>query len=412
MDQNDALTYNATGRGWHSESMVMNSENELNNNGTNENGEKIIYDGVNYIREQISDPGVYGITLVNYRGMSPSIHSIPVMKRVNVEHVALDEASLPATLKYFQENKAKFGEEFDVSYDLHTSRLGFSIRILKKSRVSHTQLLRTSNVTEEVYGFIDQAYKAGVNIMISGATGVGKTTFLNTLMDSSKDYQRTVFITSVDEMSFGNDHKEIVEIHGENSSNLIIAALRMAPYRVVIDENYPDEYLMMNAASCGTQLVQVMHFTPVANATEKDSDELNSRLANNPYELRVDVERKKVITAENPDGEFVFSVVAVHQLLDENGQKKMRTLYSGAEHVADPSRHLRRKIQSGLEHAEKTGSSYDGRESTIDPFVSITAKSKDRLLEHRDAVEEYLRENGTPEIQQRFRMIDTVIRMF
>jgi type IV secretion system protein VirB11 len=59
--------------------------------------------------------------------------------------------------------------------------------------------------------FISEAIKEGKNIVIAGATGSGKTTFMKSLIDYIPDKERIITIEDTEEISFYN-HKNYVQL--------------------------------------------------------------------------------------------------------------------------------------------------------------------------------------------------------
>lgn len=95
----------------------------------------------------------------------------------------------------------------------------------------------------EAGGFLRQAVRERRNILISGGTSSGKTTFLNALLKEVPEHERLILIEDTAELKL--DHANAVGLiaaRGEMSEadvseeDLLIAALRMRPDRIILGE--------------------------------------------------------------------------------------------------------------------------------------------------------------------------------
>jgi type IV secretion system protein VirB11 len=92
--------------------------------------------------------------------------------------------------------------------------------------------------------FIIEAVKQGKNIIVAGATGSGKTTFMKTLIDFIPKSQRIISIEDVEELVF-SEHGNYVQLFYPseakntdflNATTLLKSCLRMKPDRIVLAE--------------------------------------------------------------------------------------------------------------------------------------------------------------------------------
>jgi len=92
--------------------------------------------------------------------------------------------------------------------------------------------------------FIKMAVEMKKTIVISGATGSGKTTFMKSLIDFIPKDERLISIEDVDEIKFHN-HKNAVKLYYPqeaksndflNSATLLKSCLRMKPDRILLAE--------------------------------------------------------------------------------------------------------------------------------------------------------------------------------
>ncbi len=135
-----------------------------------------------------------------------------------------------------------------------------SIRKFRRDVLSADQLLTNDTLTESMLVFLKGCVKARLNILISGGTGSGKTTFLNMLSESIPHSERVVSIEDSAELQLQQPHVVRLETRppniegtGEvNQRQLVINALRMRPDRIILGEVRGGEALdMLQAMNTG-----------------------------------------------------------------------------------------------------------------------------------------------------------------
>jgi pilus assembly protein CpaF len=121
-------------------------------------------------------------------------------------------------------------------------------------------LLNYKAFTPEMAMLMEAAIKARLNIVISGGTGCGKTTLLNTLSSFIPHEERIVTIEDAAELQLQQDHTVRLETRPPNIENkgsvttrdLVRNALRMRPERIIIGECRGAEALdMLQAMNTG-----------------------------------------------------------------------------------------------------------------------------------------------------------------
>jgi pilus assembly protein CpaF len=135
-----------------------------------------------------------------------------------------------------------------------------TIRKFAKTPLEVADLIRFGSCSEAGFGFMKACVLAMANIVISGGTGTGKTTFLNVLSGFIPPEERVVTIEDAAELQLHQDHVVRLEsrppdINGEGRvaiRDLVVNALRMRPERIVVGECRSGEALdMLQAMNTG-----------------------------------------------------------------------------------------------------------------------------------------------------------------
>jgi pilus assembly protein CpaF len=142
------------------------------------------------------------------------------------------------------------------------SLVGPVLTIRKFSREPFTvkHLIEFGTLTQEVADFLGACVKGELNIIVSGGTGSGKTTFLNILSGYIPADQRIVTIEDAAELQLRQRHVVTLEKRPPNVEGageiairqLLINALRMRPDRIVVGEvRGPEALDMLQAMNTG-----------------------------------------------------------------------------------------------------------------------------------------------------------------
>jgi pilus assembly protein CpaF len=135
-----------------------------------------------------------------------------------------------------------------------------SIRRFGANPLKLEDLLNYKAFTPEVAMLMEAAIKARLNIVISGGTGCGKTTLLNTLSSFIPAEERIITIEDAAELQLQQDHIVRLETRPPNiegkgqvtTRDLVRNALRMRPERIIIGECRGAEALdMLQAMNTG-----------------------------------------------------------------------------------------------------------------------------------------------------------------
>ncbi len=135
-----------------------------------------------------------------------------------------------------------------------------SIRRFRTDRLGARDLVERQSLTQPMLEFLKNAVGARLNILVSGGTGAGKTTFLNVLSGFISDRERIVTIEDAAELMLRQRHVVRLETRPPNiegkgavaQRQLVINALRMRPDRIVVGEVRGEEALdMLQAMNTG-----------------------------------------------------------------------------------------------------------------------------------------------------------------
>lgn len=135
-----------------------------------------------------------------------------------------------------------------------------SIRRFGAIPIDFHRLLELDALTEDMGFFLEACVKCKMNILISGGTGTGKTTLLNTLSRWIPSGERVLSIEDAAELQLQRDHVVRLEtrppnIEGEGcitQRDLVRNSLRMRPDRIIVGEVRGAETLdMLQAMNTG-----------------------------------------------------------------------------------------------------------------------------------------------------------------
>ncbi len=135
-----------------------------------------------------------------------------------------------------------------------------SIRRFSKDPLRPSDLTNKLALTPGMLEFLQSCVKTRLNVIISGGTGAGKTTFLNVLSGFISEDERIVTIEDAAELQLRQTHVARLETRPANlegrgaitQRHLLINALRMRPDRVVVGEVRGEEALdMLQAMNTG-----------------------------------------------------------------------------------------------------------------------------------------------------------------
>jgi pilus assembly protein CpaF len=135
-----------------------------------------------------------------------------------------------------------------------------SIRRFGRFRLRREELLRLGMLSVDMATLLDYAVRARKNLLISGGTGAGKSTFLGAVAEAIPMSERIVTIEDAAELILDQTHLVRMETRPANiegsgrltARDLVINSLRMRPDRIIVGEVRGAEALdMLQAMNTG-----------------------------------------------------------------------------------------------------------------------------------------------------------------
>ncbi len=135
-----------------------------------------------------------------------------------------------------------------------------TIRKFARNPITLEQMIQWGTITPEALQFLKACVESRLNIVISGGTGSGKTTFLNVLSQFIPGDERIVTIENAAELQLRQEHVVTLESRPPNIEGrgevtiraLVINSLRMRPDRIIVGEIRDEAALdMLQAMNTG-----------------------------------------------------------------------------------------------------------------------------------------------------------------
>ena len=135
-----------------------------------------------------------------------------------------------------------------------------TIRKFAKIPITVDQMVEWGTVTAEAVEFMKACVIGRINMVVSGGTGSGKTTFLNLLSGYIPSNERIITIENAAELQLRQEHVVTLESRPPNIEgrgevtiqNLVVNSLRMRPDRIIVGEIRSEEALdMLQAMNTG-----------------------------------------------------------------------------------------------------------------------------------------------------------------
>src|SRR5271167_4429842 len=178
-----------------------------------------------------------------------------------------------------------------------------SIRRFGANPLKLEDLLNYKAFTPEMAMLMEACIKARLNIIISGGTGCGKTTLLNTLSSFIPHDERVITIEDAAELQLQQDHVVRLETRPPNiegkgavlTRDLVRNALRMRPERIIIGEcRGPEALDMLQAMNTGhAGSMTTLH----ANTTRDAQSRLETMIMMAGLDLPIKAMRQQISSA-------------------------------------------------------------------------------------------------------------------
>lgn len=341
------------------------------------NGSKSVENPKQFIIDALKNPMIYKASFSpasdGFPGRAFVVNSSLPM-RDEVYSSSVDETLGAEIAKKIIENKQELEKKYNAVIKAYGN--GY-ISFHKNVRMDYKFLMKNDTFTEDMFRFLESAYRAGCNIVVQGTTGSGKTTLVRALYEGANDGQITALLDETNELLFSESADNFISLRGSNA-NIADTALKINPARLVVDSSaYPfGPEFMKECVKKNIQMVKSRHGSITMLNNEPDFVV--------PFDIEVEVSRGKIKQISqvtiSADNEARLTPLWIH---GDDGFIK----------VADPSRNLRRKIEAGLTKAPK------GSETVIDPaveknpsnpLVTISADEKEELMQAMETIKKFL----------------------
>lgn len=154
-----------------------------------------------------------------------------------------------------------------------------TIRRFPEHPITMDRLLSLGTLTEDCRGWLEEKVKKGSNILVSGGTGSGKTTFLNVLSRFIPEEERVITIEDSAELQL-REIPNLVRLETRNANvegcreitirDLIKASLRMRPDRIIVGEVRGKEAVdMLQSVNVGHSAMTTVHANSVRDVVSR-----------------------------------------------------------------------------------------------------------------------------------------------
>ena len=177
-----------------------------------------------------------------------------------------------------------------------------SIRRFGKEPLRIHDLVKFQSITPEMVRFLSAAVEARLGIVISGGTGGGKTTLLNSMSAFIPPEERLVTIEDSAELVLQHKHRVRMETRTANTEgsgavtqrDLVRNSLRMRPDRILVGEvRGPEVWDMLQAMNTGHEgSMTTIHANSAMDALAR----MEMMVAMGGFEMPIDVVRNYIAT--------------------------------------------------------------------------------------------------------------------
>lgn len=154
-----------------------------------------------------------------------------------------------------------------------------TIRRFPELPITMDELLSFKTLTSECADYLKEEVEKGSNILVSGGTGTGKTTFLNVLAEYIPATERVITIEDSAELQLRN-LPNLVRMETRNANvegcreitirDLIKSSLRMRPDRILVGEVRSKEAIdMLQSVNVGHSAMTTVHANSVRDVVSR-----------------------------------------------------------------------------------------------------------------------------------------------
>ncbi len=154
-----------------------------------------------------------------------------------------------------------------------------TIRKFFRQQMTFEQLLQYGSLSQPILDFLRVVMRAPLNVLVSGATASGKTTFTNMLTELMPEDQRLVVVEWMNELRVRQKHVVYLEAQSANvigdkqiaMRDLLQLASHMRPDRILVGELAGDETAeMLRLMNTGHEgMVSLIHATSPRDALSR-----------------------------------------------------------------------------------------------------------------------------------------------
>ena len=237
-----------------------------------------------------------------------------------------------------------------------------TIRKFSRNRLGTDDMVAFGSVSKEMVAFLKLCVKHRKNMIVSGGTGSGKTTFLNVLSNFIPDGERIITIEDAAELKLNHTHLVSLESRPSNVEgrgavtirDLVKNALRMRPDRIVVGECRGGEALdMLQAMNTGHEgSLTTLH----ANTPRDALARLETLILMAGMDLPINAIREQIASAVD---------IVVQQTRFSCGSRKVTSIaeITGMENGRIQLQELFRFEQKGYDDKGKVMGSFTGCEA-------------------------------------------------
>ncbi|MFC2162305.1 ATPase, T2SS/T4P/T4SS family [Candidatus Altiarchaeota archaeon] len=184
------------------------------------------------------------------------------------------------------------GDRVNVSLPETSGSIIMEIRLFSKSPWNFVRLIKNQTVSEEIMAFLWLALQNKLNILVSGETGSGKTSFINALSIFLPKNDHIISVEDTRELSlpdFFMNWSHMVTKKGSKDSEitmsrLLVNSLRMNPSFIIMGEvrDRKDIMALMKATAMGHPVMSTIHTRDCITTIKRfrDADVLPHDLVN------------------------------------------------------------------------------------------------------------------------------------